>query len=72
MVVIGGSCVCTVTALHAGEESEGWLWPVGTPHDSTTLIYITGTGGVLKLTNPYGNAGDFVLEGAQGDQTEPS
>ena len=44
----------------------------GTPHDSTTLIYITGTDGVLKLTNPFGNAADFDLEGARGGQTELS
>lgn len=44
----------------------------GTPHDSTTLIYITGTDGVLKLTNPFGNSADFVLEGARGDQAELS
>jgi predicted dehydrogenase len=44
----------------------------GTPHDPTTLIYITGTDGVLKLTNPFGNAADFVLEGARGGQTELS
>jgi predicted dehydrogenase len=42
----------------------------GTPHDPTTQIYITGTDGALKLTNPYGNAADFVLDGAHGDQTE--
>jgi predicted dehydrogenase len=44
----------------------------GTPHDPNTQIYITGTDGALKLTNPFGNAADFVLDGAHGDQTEQS
>jgi predicted dehydrogenase len=44
----------------------------GTPHDPSTQICITGTDGVLKLTNPLGNAADFVLEGAHNDQTELS
>lgn len=63
-------------AMAIGTLEDGGLVNItfvgGTPHDSTTLIYITGTDGVLKLTNPYGNSADFVLEGAQGDQTELS
>ena len=42
----------------------------GTPHASTTQILITGTDGALRLTNPYGNAADFVLDGTRGDETE--
>jgi predicted dehydrogenase len=44
----------------------------GTPHDPGILIHITGADGALKLTSPFGNAADFVLEGAHGDQTELS
>jgi predicted dehydrogenase len=61
-------------AVAIGSLVDGGLVAItfvgGTRHGPAFQIHITGTDGALKLTSPSGNAADFALEGARGDQTE--